>query len=325
MTEDVRRVTGIYALLLAGNAGAWLWALMLFGGNPVLVGTATLAYVLGLRHAVDADHIAAIDNVTRRLVQQGEKPITVGFYFSLGHSTVVALACGAIAATSLGLHTHFTPIRAMGSLVGAGISASFLFLIALVNLITLGSVWRTIKAPPGEDVVLPVGPLSRILRPLMSTINNPRKMYPLGFLFGLGFDTASEVALLAVSASEASRAVPLWTIMVFPALFTAGMTLIDTTDGLLMKAAYGWALSKPQRRLTYNFTITLFSILVALIVGGLEALNLIASRYALGGTFWRWVGNLNGHFGVIGCTIIVALAGCWVLSSLLSRPIVRQP
>ncbi len=320
MTEPVHRLIAIYALLLAGNIGAWLWAILLFGSNPVLIGTATLAYVLGLRHAVDADHIAAIDNVTRKLVQQGKKPIAIGLYFSLGHSTLVALACGMIAATSAGLHTYFGAVRAIGGLVSTGISASFLFIIALANAVTLASVWRAFRATTAEGVAVPFGPLSRILRPLMAVITNSRQMYPLGFLFGLGFDTASEVGLLSVSAGQASHAISLWTIMVFPALFTAGMSLIDTTDGLVMRGAYGWALVEPQRKLAYNFAITLFSILVALIVGVLETLNLIANHFVFTGTFWRWISDLNNHLGAIGCAIIVAFVGCWTLSSLLSRP-----
>jgi high-affinity nickel-transport protein len=317
-----RRLIGIYTLLLGGNIGAWAWAHALFGNNPVLIGTAVLAYVLGLRHAVDADHIAAIDNVTRKLVAQGEKPATVGLYFSLGHSTVVALACAVIAVTSVGLNAHFATLRAMGAVVGTGVSAVFLFVIALANIVTLSAIWRSFRhSGRGNDteIPLPGGPFSRLLRPLMGVIARPWQMYPLGFLFGLGFDTASEVGLLGISASQASHAVPLWTIMVFPALFTAGMSLIDTTDGLMMTGAYSWASVRPQRKLVYNFTVTLFSILVALIIGALEALNLVANRFALNGPFWRWVGDLNEHFGAIGCAIIVALLGCWALSSVLAR------
>jgi high-affinity nickel-transport protein len=317
-----RRLISIYGLLLAGNVGAWLWAHALFGSNPVLISTAILAYVLGLRHAVDADHIAAIDNVTRKLVQQDEKPATVGLYFSLGHSTVVALACGIIALTSIGLRAHFAAMRAIGETLGTGISAGFLFIIALANIVTLNSIWRSFRRTrAGEDVdaVLAGGLFSRILRPLINVITRPWQMYPLGFLFGLGFDTASEVGLLGISASQASHAVPLWTIMVFPALFTAGMSLVDTTDGLMMTGAYGWARVKPMRKLAYNFTITLFSILVALIIGLLEALNLIASHFALNGAVWRWAGDLNDHFGAIGFAIIVAMLVCWASSLALSR------
>jgi high-affinity nickel-transport protein len=323
LTEPFRRrVVGIYGLLLVGNVAAWLWAVMLFGDNPVLIGTAVLAYVLGLRHAVDADHIAAIDNVTRKLMQQGRKPASVGLFFSLGHSTVVALACAVIAVTSVGLRARFASLREIGTLVGTGVSASFLFIIALANIVTLVSVWRTLRrarAGAGETASLPGGLLTRILKPMMAVISRPEQMYPLGFLFGLGFDTASEVGLLGISASQASHAVPLWTIMVFPALFTAGMSLVDTTDGLMMVGAYGWALVKPMRKLVYNLTITLFSILVALIIGALEALNLIADRFALSGGFWRWVGDLNDHFGAMGCAIIGSLLACWLFSALLFR------
>jgi high-affinity nickel-transport protein len=213
-------------------------------------------------------------------------------------------------------------MRAVGETLGTSISAGFLFVIALANIVTLGSIWRTFRrARAGDDVggTLPGGPFSRLLRPMMSVITRPWQMYPLGFLFGLGFDTASEVGLLGISANQASHAVPLWTIMIFPALFTAGMSLVDTTDGLLMTSAYSWVLIKPIRKLVYNFTVTLFSILVALIIGALEVLNLIANHFALNGSFWHWVGDLNDHFGVIGCAIILAMLVCWVLSSLLSR------
>jgi high-affinity nickel-transport protein len=314
-----RRCLFLYALMLAGNAAAWAWAFALFGGNPVLIGTAVLAYVLGLRHAVDADHIAAIDNVTRKLTAQGKRPASTGLFFSLGHSTVVALACAVIAMTSVSLHNRFTALREIGGVVGTGISAGFLFVIALANIVTLAGVWRAFHSGSGEIVALPGGPFSRILRPLMAVVARPAQMYPLGFLFGLGFDTASEVGLLGISASQASHAVPLWTIMVFPALFTAGMSLVDTSDGILMTGAYGWAQVRPRRKLAYNFAITLFSILVALIIGVLETLNLIASHFALTGGFWRWVGDINGHSGAIGCAIILTLLSCWALSSLLSR------
>jgi high-affinity nickel-transport protein len=318
-----RRIIAVYAGLLTGNIGAWLWALGLFRGNPVLVGTAILAYVLGLRHAVDADHIAAIDNVTRKLLQQRQRPVSVGLYFSLGHSTVVALACGLIAVTSVTLRSHFAVLRDLGGLVGTGVSAGFLFVIALANIVTLASIYRAFRAVPdgcvNDPTSLPGGILGRLLKPLMGFISKPWQMYPLGFLFGLGFDTASEVGLLGISASQASHAIPLWTIMVFPALFTAGMSLVDTTDGLVMVGAYGWALAKPMRKLAYNFAITLFSILVALIICALEVLNLIAGGLALKGGIWEWVSNLNDHFGAIGCAIIIAFIACWAFSSLLYR------
>jgi high-affinity nickel-transport protein len=185
-------------------------------------------------------------------------------------------------------------------------------------------MWRAFRIRSDEKADAPAGLLSRLLRPFVAMIAHPWQMYPLGFLFGLGFDTASEVSLLGVSASAASHAASIWTVMVFPALFTAGMVLIDTTDGLLMKAAYGWAQVKPQRKLAYNFTITLISILMAFFVGGLEALNLIANRFSSMGGFWRGVRDVNDHFGAIGCIVTVALVGCWTVSWQLSRSSQQQ-
>jgi high-affinity nickel-transport protein len=319
-----RRVGIIYAALLAGNAVAWLWALAVFHDNPLLIGTAVLAYVFGLRHAVDADHIAAIDNVTRKLMQMRQKPVTVGLYFSLGHSTVVVLACAGIAMTSVALRAHFAAFRDIGSVVGTSVSAAFLLMIALANIVTLVSVHRAFRAAANGETPVDVplvqgGILGRILRPLMNFISQPWHMYLLGFLFGLGFDTATEVGLLGISATQASQNVPLWSIMIFPALFTAGMSLVDTTDGVVMVGAYGWAFVKPMRKLLYNLAITLISITVALIVGVLEALNLIADKFSLNSGFWRWIGNLNDHFGAIGCFIIASLIACWAISMLIYR------
>jgi high-affinity nickel-transport protein len=318
------KLLAIYAALLLGNAWAWLWAMGSFGGHPALFGMAVLAYMFGLRHAVDADHIAAIDNVTRKLMQEGQKPVSVGLYFSLGHSTVVVLACITIAMTSVGLRTRFANMRDIGALIGTGVSAMFLFVIALANILTILSVWRTFRSIRANDpVVRESGPhgglLAHLLRPLMGYIGRPWHMYPLGFLFGLGFDTATEVGLLGISASQASESVSLAAIMVFPALFTAGMSLVDTTDGVVMMGAYGWALVKPMRKLFYNLTITLISIIVALIVGALETLNLIADQFALTGSFWRWIGDLSNHFGVLGLFIIGMLIACWGISLLIQR------
>jgi high-affinity nickel-transport protein len=319
LIAQAHRLIGIYVLLLVGNACAWLWAWSLFANHTVLIGTAALAYALGLRHAVDADHIVAIDNVTRKLMQNGQMPLTVGLYFSLGHSTVVVAACGVMSIAAVDLYTRFAAMREMSELIGTGISAFFLLAVALANFVTLASVWRVFRARTGEVAPAPSGLLSRVMRPIMGAIAKPSQMYPLGFLFGLGFDTASEVALLGVSASAASHELPSWNILVFPALFAAGMTLIDTTEGLLMRGAYGWALIKPQRRLAYNLVITLFSIIAALIIGGLEVLNLIANGFVWTGAFWRWIGNLCGHFGAIGCFIIVGPVAYWLLAVLLSR------
>jgi high-affinity nickel-transport protein len=317
MRRNTSRLILLYAALLLGNAAAWGWAFALFGGNTALMGTALLAYALGLRHAVDADHIAAIDNTTRKLVQEGQRPLGVGLFFSLGHSTVVALASAAIAVAALRLG-RLDWLHTIGATIGTAVSASFLFVIAAANIVTLLGILRAMRGG-GDLPALPGGLLGRLLKPVMRLVSKSWHLYPLGFLFGLGFDTASEIGLLGISASQASHAVPFWSIMVFPALFTAGMSLVDTTDGVLMTGAYGWALLQPARKLVYNLTVTLFSILVALVIGALEAANLLAGRLALDGPAWRFIAGLNSHFGALGAATILGLTGCWALSVLMAR------
>lgn len=314
--------------LIAANLGAWAWALVAFRQYPLLLGTALLSYGLGLRHAIDADHIAAIDNVTRKLMQDGQRPITTGLFFSLGHSTVVVLASVAIAATASALRTDLESWHTAGGNIGTAVSALFLLAIAVMNLFILASVYRAFLrvknggayAEEDLDVLLAGGGLlARIFRPLFGMIRKGWHMYPLGLLFGLGFDTATEIALLGISAAEASRGMPIWSIMVFPALFTAGMSLVDTADNVLMVGAYGWAFTKPIRKLYYNLTITFVSVVVALLVGGIEALGLIAKRAELRGTFWDGVTALNDNFGSIGYLIVGVFILCWGVSAIVYR------
>jgi nickel/cobalt transporter (NiCoT) family protein len=317
------KVAGIYALLLLFNAGAWLWAVVAFHHFPVLLGTAFLAYSFGLRHAVDADHIAAIDNVTRKLMQEGKRPVAVGLMFSLGHSTIVVVGALLIAATALGLQHRLDHFRSIGGVIGTLISAVFLLAIAVVNLIVLRSVYRTFtRVRRGEpyvdedfDLLLANrGFLARIFRPVFAMVRRSWHMYPLGVLFGLGFDTATEIGLLGISAAEASRGLPILSILVFPVLFAAGMSLIDTTDNILMLGAYGWAYIKPIRKLYYNLTITTVSVVVAFVVGGIEALGLLGGQFHLQGTFWGLIGRLNDNFGVLGYCIVALFALAWVVS-----------
>jgi high-affinity nickel-transport protein len=317
------RVIALYALLGAFNLAAWGWALFAFHRFPLLLGTAFLAYSFGLRHAVDADHIAAIDNVTRKLMQQGKRPVTVGLMFSLGHSTIVIVGSIALAAAALALQHRIDAFREIGGVIGTLVSALFLFAIAIVNLIVLQSVYRSFqrvrRGEPyvEEDLDLLLGSrgfLSRLFRPVFSLIRESWHMYPLGILFGLGFDTASEIGLLGISAAEASKGLPLTSILVFPVLFAAGMSLIDSTDNVLMLGAYGWAFVKPIRKLYYNLTITSVSVAVALAVGGVEALGLLAGEFHLTGGAWAWVGRLNDNFGALGYCIIALFAGSWILS-----------
>jgi nickel/cobalt transporter (NiCoT) family protein len=317
------KIIGIYSLLLAFNLAAWLWAVVAFHPYPLLMGTALLAYSLGLRHAVDADHIAAIDNVTRKLMQEGKRPVSVGLMFSLGHSTIVVLGSAAIAATALALHHRIDGVKNIGGVIGTLVSALFLFGIAFVNLVVLRSVYEAfVRVRRGEpyveedfDLLLGNrGLLARLFRPMFRMITRSWHMYPLGILFGLGFDTATEIGVLGISATEASKGLSLWTILVFPALFAAGMSLIDATDGILMLGAYGWAFVKPIRKLYYNVTITLVSVVVAFAVGGIEALGLMAEQFHLTGRFWKFVGRLNDNFGTLGFFIIGLFAVSWIIS-----------
>jgi nickel/cobalt transporter (NiCoT) family protein len=326
---DLRgKIIGIYGLLIAVNLAAWGWALSAFHDHPVLLGTAFLAYGFGLRHAVDADHIAAIDNVTRKLMQEGKRPVAAGLYFSLGHSTVVVLASIGVAVTAAAFKERLADFQTIGGVIGTAISAAFLLLIATINAVVLVNVYRVFRRakngnPVGDEelnlMMAGGGLFARTCRSLFRLIDASWHMYPLGFLFGLGFDTATEVGLLGISATEASGGVSMWSILVFPALFTAGMTLIDTTDSILMVGAYGWAFVKPIRKLYYNLTITFVSVVVAVIVGGVEALGLLADRLGLKGGLWSAVASLNDNFGALGYLIIGIFAVSWIVSALLYR------
>ncbi len=321
------RILDMYAVLLVLNLGAWCWALIAFHRYPVLLGTALLAYSLGLRHAVDADHLAAIDNVTRKLMQEGKKPVAVGFMFSLGHSTVVILGSIAIVLAASALHARIGAVREIGGLVGTGISAGFLFAVALANLLVLRSVYRAllrrragdVGASDDADLLLGNrGLLARLYRPMFRLVTRSWHMYPLGFLFGLGFDTATEIGVLGISAVEASKGLPLSSIMLFPVLFTAGMALVDTSDGILMLGAYGWAFDQPLRKLYYNVTVTLASVVIALVIGCVEVLGIV-SRIDHGGVFWRMVGELNAGSGLMGVFIVGIFVLCWGLSVAVYR------
>jgi nickel/cobalt transporter (NiCoT) family protein len=317
------KVLGIYSILLVFNGAAWLWAIVALRHFPVLLGTAFLAYSFGLRHAVDADHIAAIDNVTRKLMQEGKRPVAVGFLFSLGHSTIVLLGSVAIAWTTLALQHRMDAVREIGGVVGTLVSTFFLFGIAAMNLVVLQSIWRTfVKVRAGEpyveeDLDLLLGNrglLARLFRPMFQMITRSWHMYPLGVLFGLGFDTATEIGVLGISAAEASKGLSMWSILIFPTLFAAGMSLVDTTDNILMLGAYGWAFVKPIRKLYYNLTITSVSVAVALAVGGIEALGLMVGRFHWKGSFWDAVIQLNENFGTLGYFIVGLFVLSWVIS-----------
>jgi high-affinity nickel-transport protein len=321
------RIVMIYGVLIFANVAAWVWAFVEFSHQPVLIGTAVLAYSLGLRHAIDADHIAAIDNVTRKLMQEGKRPVAVGFFFALGHSTVVVLASLAVALTANALSDTLVSYREIGGIIGTSASALFLFVIALANLIVLRGVYRTFRlvergnsvAEEDIDALLRQrGWLARLFRPLFRFVSQSWHLYPIGLLFALGFETASEISLFGLSA-QASNAVSTWALLIFPALFAAGMTLVDTSDGILMLGAYGWAYRNPMRKLFYNLTITSVSVLVALVVGGIETLGLMANKFHLQGSFWNLISDLNENFGALGYGIIALFVVSWGVSFLVYR------
>jgi nickel/cobalt transporter (NiCoT) family protein len=321
------RLIGIYGLLAVVNIGAWIWAIIALHDKPILLGTALLAYTFGLRHAVDADHIAAIDNVTRKLMQEGKRPVSVGLFFSLGHSTVVIILSLIVYMTASALQNQLDSLKDVGGVIGTSVSAFFLIAIALANIVILRGVWRSFQevrksghyADQSLDMLLGGGILARIFRPLFRTISRPWHMLPVGFLFGLGFDTATEVAILGISAAAATKGLSFGSMAVFPVLFTAGMTLIDTTDGVLMLGAYGWAFVKPVRKLYYNLTITFVSVIVALVVGGIEVLGLLKDQLHLNGGAWDFIDSLNDNFGTLGFAIIGLFILSWIASVIIYR------
>ena len=328
-SADVRgKVIGIYTFLIAANVGAWAWALVAFHSRPVLLGTALLAYSFGLRHAVDADHIAAIDNVTRKLMQDGKRPVTVGFFFSIGHSLVLLIGTAIIAVAVMGLQQGFDRFNAIAGIIGTVVSGTFLLAMAVMNLVIARSVYKTYRhvrrgGQYNDDsfniLLNNRGMIARLLRPLFRLVDQSWQMLPVGFLFGLGFDTVTEVSLLTVAATEASKGMPVWSILAFPTLFSAGMSLIDTTDGILMLGAYGWAFVKPIRKLYYNLTITIVSAIVAIFIGGIETLGLIAGELNLQGWFWNRMNDLNNNFGLLGYGIIGIFAAAWSISFTVYR------
>lgn len=322
------RIVSLYVFLLAINGLAWTWAILALSDRPTLLGTAFLAYVLGLRHAVDADHIATIDNVVRKLMQEGKRPLAVGLFFSLGHSLSIALAVAGIAAAAFALQGRFQEFKAVGSIIGTGASSFFLLTIAVINLVILRSVWRSFqRARRGENVgddelnllLSGRGFLARLLRPLFRMVTASWQMFAIGLLFGLGFDTATEISLFTVAAGQASGGLNFTTVMIFPALFTAGMTLVDTTDSVLMVGAYGWAFLNPIRKIWYNLTITAISVVVALMIGGIEALGLIAGKLKLEGNFWGVIAGLNESLASFGYLVVGVFLVSWALSFALYR------
>ncbi|WP_042337183.1 HoxN/HupN/NixA family nickel/cobalt transporter [Bradyrhizobium sp. DOA9] len=319
------------ALLFGGlvlvNIAVWAWTLATFADRPAVMASALLAWVFGLRHAVDADHIAAIDNVVRKLMQAGDAPHSAGLYFALGHSTIVLVATAllAVGVVSLG---GYSLLKEIGSLIGTSVSALFLLVVATINLTIFAGLWRTLRAMREHGVhdaaqlgalLAGRGPLTRLLGPMFRLVTKPWHMYPLGFLFGLGFDTATEIGLLGISATETARGVSFAHVLVFPGLFAAGMALVDTADSTLMASAYRWAFVDPTRKLWYNLTITGASVAVALLIGGIEALGLVGDRLGLSSGLWATVDGLNDSLVNVGSAVVALFALAWLVSIVLYR------
>ncbi|MFF7981378.1 HoxN/HupN/NixA family nickel/cobalt transporter [Streptomyces sp. NPDC007901] len=298
-------------------------------GKPAAfgIGIGVTAYTLGMRHAFDADHIAAIDNTTRKLMGEGQRPLSVGFWFSLGHSSIVF---GLALLLSLGMKTLAGPVQDDGShlhevtgLIGTTVSGTFLYLIAGINLVILAGIWkvfRQMRSGAYDEAALETqlnnrGFMNRFLGRVTGSIRKPWQMYPLGLLFGLGFDTATEIALLVLAGSGAASGLPWYAILTLPVLFAAGMSLLDTIDGSFMNFAYEWAFSKPVRKVYYNLTITGLSVAVALIIGTVELLGLLADRMDLHGVFWDWVAGLD--LNTVGFVIVGLFFATWALALLI--------
>ncbi|HST24447.1 MAG TPA: HoxN/HupN/NixA family nickel/cobalt transporter [Gaiellaceae bacterium] len=299
------------------------WGLFLYYSRhyAALAGLGLLAYTFGLRHAFDADHIAAIDNTTRKMLQQGKRPLGVGFFFSLGHSSVVfGLAAGlAFAATSV--NSTIPALQNYGGYIGASVSGTFLWIIGILNLLVLVDIVRIFREMKGgrydkerlEQRLLERGFMNRFfIGKLFRFVSKSWHMYPMGFLFGLGFDTASEVALLAIAAGVATHHVPIVAVLSLPIIFAAGMSLMDTADGAFMSQAYGWAFSNPIRKVYYNITVTSLSVAVALAIGTIELLQVLALKLNLTSGFFGWLQGLN--FGNVGYGVVGLFVVTWAVS-----------
>ena len=297
--------------------------------GALTIGIGITAYTLGLRHAFDADHIAAIDNTTRKLMTEGKRPMSVGFWFSLGHSTIVFVLALLI---SIGVRSLAGPVMAGHStlhqatgLLGTAISGGFLFVIAAINVaILLGivRVFREMKTGRYDEAGLERhldnrGLMNRLFGRVTKVVARPHHMYPIGLLFGLGFDTASEVALLVIAGSAGAAGLPWYAILCLPVLFAAGMSLMDSIDGTFMNFAYGWALSKPVRKVFYNLTITSLSIAVAVVIGTIEIGGLVASELNLSGSFWSWFEHIN--MNVLGFVIVAMFIATWAIALTIWR------
>ncbi len=324
------RLAGFFGVVGLLHVAGWGLLFAVAHGQPTILALGGLAYTFGLRHAFDADHISAIDNTTRKLLQDGRKPVGVGFFFSLGHSTVVFLIAAALGLTVKwiveGVVSNGGELRSIGGVLGTVVSGGFLVLIGILNLIVLLDVIRVYRRLHAgeydrESLELDLtagGFMSRIFGRLFRIIRHSWQMYPIGFLFGLGFDTASEVAILAISAGAAAKGLPFVAVIALPLIFAAGMSLMDTADGAFMAKAYSWAFASPIRKVFYNLTMTSLSVFVALFVGVIELLQaLILVLHLEGGVFGAIAGfDLIGRAGYF---IVAAFIVAWAAAILIYK------
>ena len=338
--KEKRGAAMIFGAVVACTVGGLAATFVIGQTYGIFIGLGILAYTLGLRHGVDADHICAIDNTTRKLLQQGKKPYTVGTWFSLGHSTIVmGMLVGLVVAARFIISTYPT-FASVGAILGTAISGGFLYIIAFINLLIFWEVYlifRQLRAGTLDNERLEAqlnnrGFMNRYFNWLFKFVNEPWQIYPVGVLFGLGFDTATEVTLIAITVTVGTAAVgfPLWAVLLLPFMFACGMVLTDTSDGVSMRYAYGWAFAKPIRKVFYNLTLTLISVMVAFIIGTIEILGVFASEFNFTGGpfgFWNtmnWLNNAAGPYGIdvwgyVGIGIVALFIGTWLIAMLIYK------
>jgi len=321
---ELLRVALLYAALGLVTLGGFLASSLMGRSYALLAGLGLVAYVFGLRHGLDADHIAAIDNTTRKLMQDGQRPTTVGFWFSLGHSTVVVALIVALVYATRAVVGAVPALQVMGDVAGTAVSGIFLWIMGAINVVIVLEIYRIFRAlrtgemdeARFEAALTNRGFMNRYFGRMFKMVQRPWQIYPIGVLFGLGFDTASEVALIAISVGVGvTSAVPVWMVLVLPLMFTCGMVLVDTSDALLMTLAYSWAFLKPIRKVYYNLTITLISVLVAFLIGGVELLQVLSNELRLTGGAWQWLAGMDFEtmgFGVV-CIFLVSWAAAIVV------------
>jgi nickel/cobalt transporter (NiCoT) family protein len=338
--QERRGATIIFGTIIACTVVGLVATFVIGQTWGIFIGLGILAYTLGLRHGVDADHICAIDNTTRKLLQQGKKPYTVGTWFSLGHSTIVMGMLFGLVVAARFIISAYPTFESVGSILGTAVSAGFLYVIAFINLLIFWEVYlifRQMRAGTIDNERLEAqlnsrGFMNRYFNWLFKFVNEPWQIYPVGVLFGLGFDTATEVLLITITLTVGTAAVgfPLWAVLILPFMFACGMVLTDTSDGVSMRYAYGWAFAKPIRKVFYNLTLTLISVMVAFIVGTIEVLGVLAQEFTLSGGpfgFWNsmnWLNNASGPYGIdvwgyVGIGIVVLFIGTWLIAMLIYK------